>query len=222
MARTRRPSSAGRGVGRGTTQGGGQVRVHQTRRQDAPQPEVGNMGQPQATMPDQVKEQGVQDDPSPVPTIVPSVALPADAVARLLNVLEALVPAQGGSSAPQSTLQTQAPAQSQTFGNKEVSIQEFLKLKSPKFTGSNNSADPQSFLDGTLKALRALECSNNLMQEYARDFEGLVQTPDMDISTYNTKFCKMARYAPYLVPTEEARVQRFVDGLVGHLYTAVA
>ncbi|OIT33892.1 hypothetical protein A4A49_63537, partial [Nicotiana attenuata] len=60
------------------------------------------------------------------------------------------------------------------------------------------------------------------MQQHARDFERLVQTPDMDVSTYNTKFCKLAIYAPYLVPTEEARVQRFVDGLVGRLYTAVA
>ncbi|OIT26817.1 hypothetical protein A4A49_56930, partial [Nicotiana attenuata] len=60
------------------------------------------------------------------------------------------------------------------------------------------------------------------MQQYARDFERLVQTPDMDVSTYNTKFCKLAIYAPHLVSTEEARVQRFVDGLVGRLYTAVA
>ncbi|XP_070025999.1 uncharacterized protein [Nicotiana sylvestris] len=44
----------------------------------------------------------------------------------------------------------------------------------------------------------------------------------MDVSTYNTKFCKLVIYAYHLVPTEEARVQRFVDGLVGHLYTAVA
>ncbi|XP_075098076.1 uncharacterized protein LOC142175390 [Nicotiana tabacum] len=191
------------------------------------------MGQPQATMPDQVQELGVQDAPSPVPTVVPTVALPTDAVARLLNVLEALVPTQGGSS--------------------------------------DNSADPQSFLDGTLKALRALGCSServvelttykledmantwyetillgrpagaapltwdefsklfmdhllpdSLRQKYARDFERLVQTPNMDVSTYNTKFCNLARYAPYLVPTHEARVRRFVDGLVGRLYTAVA
>ncbi|OIT18956.1 hypothetical protein A4A49_60280, partial [Nicotiana attenuata] len=60
------------------------------------------------------------------------------------------------------------------------------------------------------------------MQQHARDFERLVQTPDMDVSTYNTKFCKLAIYAPHLVPTEEARIQRFVDGLVGRLYTAVA
>ncbi|XP_075087830.1 uncharacterized protein LOC107823350 [Nicotiana tabacum] len=229
MARTRTPSSAGRG----TSWGGGQVGVHQTRRQAAPQPEIGNIGQPQATMLDQVQEHGVQDALSPVPTVVPTVALPADAVAKLLNVLEALVPTQGGSS--------------------------------------DNSADPQSFLDGTLKALHALVCSSeramelaaykledmaniwyetvlvgrpagatplawdeftklfmnyflpdSLMQKYARDFERLVQTPDMDVSTYNTKFCKLARYALYLVPTEEARVQSFVDGLVGRLYTVVA
>nr|XP_016464696.1 PREDICTED: uncharacterized protein LOC107787615 [Nicotiana tabacum] len=191
------------------------------------------MGQPQATMPDQVQEQGVQDAPSPVPTVVPTVALPADTMAKLLNVLEALVPTQGGSS--------------------------------------DNSADPQSFLDGTLKALRALGCSServvelatykledmaniwyetillgrpagatpltwdkfsklfmdhflpdSLRQKYVRDFERLVHTPDMDVSTYNTKFCNLARHAPYIVPTHEARVQRFVDGLVSHLYTAVA
>lgn len=33
------------------------------------------------------------------------------------------------------------------------------------------------------------------------------------MSTYNTKFGKLARYAPYLVSTEAARVQRFVNGV---------
>ncbi|XP_070032299.1 uncharacterized protein [Nicotiana tomentosiformis] len=196
MARTRTLSSAGRGAGRDTTRGGGQVGVHQTRRQAAPQLEIGNMGQPQATMPDQVQEQGVQDAPSPVPTILPIVTLPADAVARLLNVLEVLVPTQGGSS--------------------------------------DNSADPQSFLDGRPAGAAPLTWDefsklfmdyflpDSLRQKYARDFERLVQTPDMDVSTYNMKFSNLARYAPYLVSTHEARVRRFFDGLVGRLYTAVA
>ncbi|XP_060182412.1 uncharacterized protein LOC132612086 [Lycium barbarum] len=132
---------------------------------------------------------------------------------------------------------SRAPAQTQTFGNNEVSLQDFLKLKSPKFTGSENSTDPQGFLDGSLKALRALGCSSegavelaaykledmaytwyetlllgrpagaapltwdeftklfmdnflpdSLRQKYANEFERLVQTPDMDVSTYNTKF----------------------------------
>nr|XP_009766336.1 PREDICTED: uncharacterized protein LOC104217728 [Nicotiana sylvestris] len=167
MARTRTPSSTGHGARCGATRGGGQVGFHQPRRQIAPQPVVGNMGQPQAAMQDQVQGQRVQDAPPPVPTIVLTVALPADAVARLLNVLEALVPTQGGSLAPQATLQTQAPTQTQTFRNKEVSLQEFLKLKSPKFIGFDNSTDPQSLLDGTLKALRALECSSERAMELA-------------------------------------------------------
>ncbi|XP_070050959.1 uncharacterized protein [Nicotiana tomentosiformis] len=237
MARTPTPSFSRRGAGRGTTRGGGQVGAHQTRRQAAPQPEVLNMSQPQAAMLDHVQERGVQDAPPPVPIVVPTVTLPADVVTRLLNVLEALVPTQGGSSAPQATLHTQEHVQTRTFGNNEVFLLEFPKLKSPKFTCSDNSADPQSFLDGTLKALRALGCSSersvelaayklkdmantwyetillgrpvgaapltwdefsklfmdhflpdSLKQKYARDFERLVQTPDMDVSTYNTKF----------------------------------
>ncbi|WMV54710.1 hypothetical protein MTR67_048095 [Solanum verrucosum] len=121
----------------------------------------------------------------------------------------------------------------------EVSLQEFLKLKSPKFTGSDSSADPQSFLDGTFKALRALGCSSERSvelaaykledmantcqrQRYATQFERLVQTPDMDVATYNAKFYKLARYAPLLVPTEAERVQRFVHGLVSRLFNALA
>nr|XP_009771260.1 PREDICTED: uncharacterized protein LOC104221824 [Nicotiana sylvestris] len=221
MARTRTPSSAGRGAGRGTTRGGGQVGVHQTRRQTAPQPQVGNMGQTKAVMPDQVQEQGVQNAPPPVPTVVPTVALPADAVARLLNVLEALVPTQGGSSAPQATLQIQAPTQTQPFGNKEVSLHDerAVELATYKledmantwyetvFLGRPAGAPPLTW-DEFAKLFKNHFLPDSLMQQYARDFERLVQTPDMDVSTYNSKFCKLAIYAPHLVPTEEARVQR--------------
>ncbi|XP_070028685.1 uncharacterized protein [Nicotiana sylvestris] len=79
--------------------------------------------------------------------------------------------------------------------------------------GSDNSADPQSFLDGTLKALRALGCSSERAVELAA-----YKLEDMANTWYET----LVIYAPYLVPTEEARVQRFVDGLVGRLYTAIA
>nr|XP_033513667.1 uncharacterized protein LOC117278319 [Nicotiana tomentosiformis] len=165
------------------------------------------MGEPQATMPDQVQEQGVQDAPQLVPIVVPTVALPVDVVARLLNVLEALVPTQDGNSSPQATLQTQETAQTHTFENKEVSVQEFLKLKSPKFIGS---------------ALHALGCSSERAVELAA-----YKLEDMANTWYETVLLGRTGGAAPLtwdefMPTEEARAQRFVDGLVGRLYTAVA
>ncbi|MCD7452697.1 hypothetical protein HAX54_017821, partial [Datura stramonium] len=40
--------------------------------------------------------EAVQDAPSTVPVVVPTIALPTDVVMRLLNVLEALVPNHDG------------------------------------------------------------------------------------------------------------------------------
>ncbi|KAG5577304.1 hypothetical protein H5410_057438 [Solanum commersonii] len=45
-------------------------------------------------------------------------------------------------AATQTHAPLQTPAQTYTFGNKEVSLQEFLKLKSPKFTGRPTGAAP--------------------------------------------------------------------------------
>ena len=52
--------------------------------------------------------------------------------------------------------------------------------------------------------------------------ETLVQTSSMTVSEYDIKFTQLARYAPYLVSTEEMKIQRFVDGLVEQLFRAVA
>ena len=57
------------------------------------------------------------------------------------------------------------------------------------------------------------------MQYNVRRF---LQTPDMEVATYNAKFCKLARYDPLLVPTEAVRVQMFVHGLVGSLFNPLA
>lgn len=62
---------------------------------------------------------------------------------------------------------------------------------------------------------------NSQRQKYATQFERLVQTPDMDMATYSAKFCKLARYAPLLVTTEEHRVKRFVHGLVSCLFSSL-
>ena len=73
--------------------------------------------------------------------------------------------------------QLQKPTQTYTFGNKEVSLQEFLKFKSPKFTGSNSSTDSQSFLDGKFKSIRALGCSNKRLVEMSTyKLEGMADT----------------------------------------------
>ncbi|EOY08406.1 Uncharacterized protein TCM_022818 [Theobroma cacao] len=55
-----------------------------------------------------------------------------------------------------------------------------------------------------------------------REFETLVQTSSMTVSEYDIKFTQLSRYAPYLVSTEEMKIQRFVDGLVEPLFRVVA
>ncbi|WRX23573.1 Retrotransposon gag domain - like 10 [Theobroma cacao] len=56
----------------------------------------------------------------------------------------------------------------------------------------------------------------------AREFQTLVQTSSMTVSEYDIKFTQLSRYVPYLVSTEEMKIQRFVDGLVEPLFRAVA
>ena len=63
---------------------------------------------------------------------------------------------------------------------------------------------------------------NSQRQKYATKFERLVQTPDMDVATYNAKFCNLDRYAHFLVPIEAYRVQRFIHGLVSCLLNVLA
>ncbi|XP_070003336.1 uncharacterized protein [Nicotiana sylvestris] len=143
------------------------------------------MGQPQAVMSNQVQGQRVSDAPPPVPTIAPIVALPADAVASERALELASYKLEDMANTLYETVLLGRPA-----GVAPLTWDEFTKLFKNHFL------------------------PNSLMQKYARDFERLVQTPDMDVSTYNTKFCKLAIYAPYLVPTEEARDQRC--GQLGH------
>ena len=56
----------------------------------------------------------------------------------------------------------------------------------------------------------------------AREFEDLRQIPSMSVSEYDIRFTQLSRYAPYLVPTERMRIERFIEGLVMPLYRAVA
>ncbi|MCD9643845.1 hypothetical protein HAX54_031697 [Datura stramonium] len=66
---------------------------------------------PRVAAPERVQELDVQDAPSIVPAIVPTVALPTDVVMRLLNMLEALVPNHGRLPVPQTNTQAQTQVQ---------------------------------------------------------------------------------------------------------------
>ncbi|MCD7469077.1 hypothetical protein HAX54_007719, partial [Datura stramonium] len=78
-----------------------------TRAQANPQPEAVNGGQPRVVARERVQEQVVQDTPSTVLIV----ALYADTVIRLLNMLEALLANNGGLLVPQTTSQTQTQVQ---------------------------------------------------------------------------------------------------------------
>ncbi|WRX23201.1 Reverse transcriptase domain - like 10 [Theobroma cacao] len=56
----------------------------------------------------------------------------------------------------------------------------------------------------------------------AREFEALVQTSSMTMSDYNIKLTQLSQYKPYLVSTEDMKIQRFVDGLMEPLFRVVA
>ncbi|KAM3203621.1 hypothetical protein P3L10_031247 [Capsicum annuum] len=106
---------AGHGAGQDPMRRGGRVGSHptrpRTRLQTGAQSGVGNGGQPQVVVSQQAQDQVDRDTPAAVPVVAPTVTLPADVVVRMLNVLKALVPNQGRTSAPQNTSQTQAEVQ---------------------------------------------------------------------------------------------------------------
>ncbi|XP_070055171.1 uncharacterized protein [Nicotiana tomentosiformis] len=122
-------------------------------------------------MPDLVQEQVVHDAPPPVPVIVPTVTLPADAVMSLLNVLEALVPTHGGLPTPQTTSQAQAQVQLNVVAPQMAPLQvvqpvantgqskdlkNFMDLKPPEFDDTHASIEPQKFIQRCEKILTTL------------------------------------------------------------------
>ncbi|XP_060216754.1 uncharacterized protein LOC132644194 [Lycium barbarum] len=164
MAKKRASSSAKRGVGQSATRGGRQAGTHQTgaqiRTQATPQPKVVNGGQPRVAS-EQVHEQVVQNTP-PAPGAAPTIALPADVVTRLLNVLEALAPNHGGILGPPATSQAQAQVQLNVAANQTPQLapqqvvqsigqskefKNFMDLKPPEFDASPTSIEPQKFID---------------------------------------------------------------------------
>ena len=52
-------------------------------------------------------------------------------------------------------------------------------------------------------------------------FEKLKQTYGTSVKEYAQEFIKLAKYAPYAVPTETACMERFKTGLITPLYKAI-
>src|SRR5262249_17450523 len=58
-------------------------------------------------------------------------------------------------------------------------------------------------------------------QNRAFQFERLRQTFTMSVADYAQEFIRLSKYAPWIVPTEAARVERFRSGLIAPLYNAL-
>ena len=52
-------------------------------------------------------------------------------------------------------------------------------------------------------------------------FEKLRQTYGTSVEEYAQKFIKLAKYAPYSVPTQIERMERFKEGLITPLYKVI-
>ncbi|MCD7461875.1 hypothetical protein HAX54_047317, partial [Datura stramonium] len=90
-------------------------------------------------------KQVVQDSPSIVPTVVPTIALPTDVVIRLFNVLEALVPNHDGLPIPQTTSQAQTQVQLNVAATQAPQL-----IPQPivhSVTTTEQSKDPKNFMD---------------------------------------------------------------------------
>ncbi|XP_019248446.1 PREDICTED: uncharacterized protein LOC109227703 [Nicotiana attenuata] len=169
---------------------------------------------------------------------MPTFTLPADAVARLLNVLEELVPTQDGLPARQATSHTQAQVvQPVANTGKSKDLKNFMNLKPPKFDSTQAFIDPQKFIvrgsaeswwNSVQRGRRARlppitwsECSTMFMGRFISlskrenmrcQFEQLRQRTST-VTEYEAKFTELSTYAHFLVADEYEKGKIFVDGL---------
>ncbi|WMV29721.1 hypothetical protein MTR67_023106 [Solanum verrucosum] len=121
-----------------------------------------NRDQPQVVLEELVQENIVHDAPSTWPSVVPTVALHVDVVMILLNVLEALVPNQGGNQVPQ---------------REPKDLKNFIDLKPPEFDATSTSIEPQKFIERCEKLLTTLGLKETrgtmIVTEYEAKFTDL-------------------------------------------------
>ena len=61
----------------------------------------------------------------------------------------------------------------------------------------------------------------SLRDAKARKFKLLKQTESMSVLDYNTKFNQLARYASYMVMTDNMKAKQFANGLKEYLFRAI-
>nr|XP_009761214.1 PREDICTED: uncharacterized protein LOC104213416 [Nicotiana sylvestris] len=75
-------------------------------------------------------------------------------------------------------------------------LKRFNRLAPPPFSGAQGE-DAQGFLDKCRRMLRTA---------------GILETSGVSFTTF--QFSELARYAPWMVPTDRERIRRFMDGLI--------
>ncbi|KAJ1408005.1 hypothetical protein SESBI_23858 [Sesbania bispinosa] len=102
-----------------------------------------------------------------------------------------------------------------TTGGIEVILAEFMKLKPPKFFGSNANEDPQQFIDGLERLWRVLGCLDIRAVELAS-----FQLEGVAYDWFDTVTRGRLVGSPPLA-WEEMRVKRFVKGLREYIFRSV-
>ncbi|XP_070034581.1 uncharacterized protein [Nicotiana tomentosiformis] len=121
-----------------------------------------------------------------------------------------------------------APSSSSEPGDSASSrVKRFLQLDPLVFTCTDPEEDPQDFIDEMHKTLRGSppvrwsEFADAFVDHFllaetkaarAAEFESLKQG-SMSVWEYHMRFAHLFKYAIYMLPTMEARVHRFVQGL---------
>ncbi|EOY08454.1 DNA/RNA polymerases superfamily protein [Theobroma cacao] len=93
-------------------------------------------------------------------------------------------------------------------GHLDISLPDFSSLSLQHFQGLMHRRNPR------FSWIR--------WRKFVKPWDVLVFDFKLTVSEYDIKFTQLACYAPYLVSTEEMKIQRFVDGLVEPLFRAVA
>ncbi|XP_060177750.1 uncharacterized protein LOC132607680 [Lycium barbarum] len=87
-------------------------------------------------------------------------------------------------------------------------LKAFMSFRPPNFDATPMSVGPQRFIDSQRDALHD-------------QFEKLHQN-DMTVAQYDAEFTRLSCYGFEIIPTEENRVKRFVNGLIKSHRTALA